>query len=325
MKKASTARRFWLLTKALVTSLLLIALVAQVEWRVMADSLRAVRCGFLCLAVLGFLTIAALEVTRLRVAFASFALSWQKLWHLHVVGLFWGSFFPGQLGADLYKLAALRPVHGSVALPAVLVVSLRVLGLSVSVAAALIVMIHRETISHWLGQGALVGFGAGRFDRGFLVGFLFVVAMVVAACSINVVRSRIPALGERVRNTLRDLRGVFGGATLGMLLLLSCLILAARVAVFSFLTMAVGEHIALAEMVLVVTFATLATCVPISVAGLGLREGTVVYFLVLYGAVYENAVIVALLGRIFLLLFSLAGGLWLLLDLADRKRCGEKN
>ena len=49
----------------------------------------------------------------------------------------------------------------------------------------------------------------------------------------------------------------------------------------------------------------------ISIAGLGVREGLVVFGLTSLAVSYEDAVLVAFLGRAFIILISIVGGAWL--------------
>ena len=73
-----------------------------------------------------------------------------------------------------------------------------------------------------------------------------------------------------------------------------------RIAMFYFLVHSVGYFIAFDEVLIVVALAMIAMMLPISVAGIGVREGVIVFLLYLFHVPYESATVVALLSRLFL-------------------------
>lgn len=309
MKLAATHWR--LLVKASVALAVLGLLFHRVDWVLLSESTAELKLGPLALACIFFGAIAALEVARLRSVLISYGLSWVELLRLHLVGLFFGSFLPGQVGADLFRVLALRSSGGSLTRPLTLILSLRLLGLAV------------------LACAAVTGFAL--HDRPLLDSIRwhwgpFLIAAGVAALLISALMShprlRIQALGfARAQSArCRKALALLGPAQLAAVVLLSCLILVARALVLFFLVRAVGHSLAPMETLLIVALAALATTLPISFAGLGVREGVVAFLLVEASLSYERALLVALLGRVLILLVSAVGGVWLVGSRRDRER-----
>lgn len=309
--------RLKLVAQGAITAGLLAAVLYRVDWPRLAHSWKETHGGFAALAGLAFLEIAALEVVRLRLVLTPFALGWWELVRLHTIGVFCGNFLPGQLGADLYKVAVLRPLGGGAARPLALFVLLRVIALAVLLAVALAgAPLYAETLRcgglEWRAAPALLA-----------VALLASGALTLAAlCAARpTLRARLRArTSQWLAQTRQALTTVSAAAKAG-LFAVSWLVLAARAASFYWLTAAVGSPIALGDVLFVVVLATLVTVLPISFAGLGLREGAVVVLLTQLAVSYERAVLVAFLGRALVVLLSLVGGAWLLSgNLARRGR-----
>ncbi len=224
---------------------------------------------------------------------------------LHVVGAFFSSFLPGQIGADLYRVVALKPLEENTARLLTLVFLPRMVGMLVLLFAAMV-------------SGPLYGGQARWFES-------IVFAGGAAAALALLAGSRLRSgLLQGSRDFLSGVRRALLSLTLRQvfaLLGLSFLIMAARAAVLWALGAALDCVLSFGEALFVVAFATLIAQVPVSFAGLGLREGAVVLFLISLQIPYEKAIVVAFLGRAFILLLSGTGGFWLI----GRYRARPKN
>ncbi len=313
--RPSGRRKAVLLVNLAVTAALLGCLLWRVDWVLMISALDRIQVAAVGFALSSFLAIAALETMRLRVVLTPFSLRWIELARLHVIGTFFGNFLPGQLGADLYKVVVLRPFDGSAARPLSLVLLLRAIGLAVLLAAVLAGI-------PFYGPALLQQSVSLRPDFGLTM--LAAVGATIVALVAMLWRPRFRTmLAERgarfVSRAHQALRGVTGRNVAG-LVGLSILVLMARALVVYFLAVAVGSVLDFADAMFVVALATMITLTPISFAGWGLREGAVTLLLVQLAMVYEEAVLIALTGRAFILLLSGAGGIWLVCELAFGKR-----
>ncbi len=318
-RPSSRRKTLWLVHLA-VTSGLLGWLLWRVDWRLMLSTLDRVEVPPFAFAGFAFSAIVALEMVRLRVVLTPLGLRWTELARLHVIGAFFGNFLPGQLGADLYKIVVLRPFDGNVARPLSLVLLLRAIGLAVLLATAVAgIPIYGPVL---LAQGASL-----RPDFGLPILAAIGTTVIVVAMALRRRRAR-RVLAERTARFMsraREALMAVTGSHIAMLVSLSILVLVARALVVYFLVVAVGSRLDFADAVWVVALATLITLVPISFAGWGLREGAVTLLLVQLTLAYEEAVVVALFGRAFILLLSGAGGIWLMFELAGGKKAPAAN
>ncbi len=324
MMAGSTRRPVVVLVQVAVTVTLLAALLRRVDWPLLTEALVRTRAGFLSLAFLCFAGSAMLEVGRLRVMLASYRLGLGDVTRLHVVGVFFGSFFPGQLGADLFKVNAVRALDGSIDRPLTLILVLRVVGLIVVLAAALVSLLVWESApafrpGSWR-MAATLEPSVSAILSALVLALVLALALLLALPRLRsrIVR-RTGALLHRARRALLSVSVEQVASLLGF----SVLLLALRVLVLYFLTMGVGFPVRLVDALPVVAFATLILLLPISFAGLGLREGVITVLLANLALPYEEAVLVAVLGRLFILVLASVGGVWLMLELIHGKKSGR--
>ncbi len=296
-----------LILKAAVTVLLVGLILGRVDWTLLGDRFLDLRLDSLGLALISFLAIAVLEVLRLRIAFGVLDLGWPALVRLYVVGLFFGAFLPGQVGADLYRYHVLGRGDGDRVRPLALLILLRSLGFVTLVGGAVVALaLHGPGL-----RDALVSTVDFSVHWGIVVVFLGFGCLVLGAFGISSrLRSRLGRLGRRSGEALDSL----GRRGLGSLIVLSVLILGARLMMVFFLAAATGSSIDGAGALLVSSLAMLVTVLPISIAGIGLREAATITLLVFLGVPYESAVVVALLGRVFMLVLAAVGGVSLMMS-----------
>ncbi len=307
--------RYVPLVKLAIAALLLTLVLRPAEWGVLRQSLAGLRLGLLGLGILSFLLIAVVEVWRLRTALAGFALGWVELLRLHLVGTFFGSCLPGRFGADLYQTRYLSSRAGGFERPLSLIVLMRAVGLLILAVAALVsIAMHDRELDVWLGSQVSPRSPSPLFF--VVLGLTALLAIGIGARSgiRSAVRSRLRAFRRELLNSLRAL----SGARLAVLVLLSILQLALRASVIGSLVAAVGFSVDSAEAVLVTALGTLLTLVPISFSGIGLREAAVTALLHYLEIPYEDAVVVALLGRGLMILVAGLGGLWLITEMLTR-------
>ena len=290
-----------LAAKLAVTLLLLALLLRRVDWSILRERFLDLHYGTVLLAFLCFLLIAAGEISRMKAVFSVFNLSWIELTRLHVIGSFFGSFLPGQLGADVYRVHFLGRLDSNPDRSLALVVFMRLVGFSMLLAAALLgLAFHGRELWPQLSPrvpGPLLTFVA-----------LISILGILTLSTFPRTRVRLATFFRRSRQALTALTA----AELLALFFLSLLVLAARMLTIDVLVRATGSSLVWTEALVVATLATLVTLIPISFAGFGLREGAVATLLVYFQVTYEDAVMVAALGRAFIVFWALAGGVWLL-------------
>ncbi|MBN2498872.1 MAG: flippase-like domain-containing protein [Deltaproteobacteria bacterium] len=300
----------WLLRAAV--SLVLIALLlwyADLEHA--AGRLARLDLGWMLVALLikGVGITAGVLRWRLLLGGLGLALGTARLYGAYLVGRFFGSFLPSTIGLDVYRTyyAAVRTrkVASCVAVTAVEKVaglfSLGVLCLAalpfgsrmlpesvlwligcvtcVPVLAAALLLVYPDLFRH------LAVFFSGRMGK--LGQALAMASQAVARCG-------------HMRGRLLVAMG------------LGLVVHGGTAAMFVATARAVGVDTPAGEILFVGPLAIAATLVPLSIAGIGVREGAYAFFLTTVGVDVETAGLLAFLGFLVGEIYSLGGGaLWL--------------
>jgi uncharacterized membrane protein YbhN (UPF0104 family) len=247
--------------------------------------------------------IVLLEALRFQVAFAGWGLGYGAALRITLAGLFVGSFTPGAVGAEVYKLYAVR--RGGMIQPLVRLTLLRAIGaLAVAVAAA----------AAWLAAPGrfldIAGRVAWRWPRVPLP-VLAAGGAALAVAGLAVMVLGWGRLVPRVRRALRQGWQALAEIQLrqvGKLAVLSLGIALLRGLSLALLVRSFGERARWGDLLVVVAFSVLASTLPISPAGLGVQEGVLAGCLVLLRIPPPAAVAIALVNRAFLWLFAVCGG-----------------
>lgn len=304
----------WVLTvfaRLAVTVVLLALILGRVDWEILLQRSLDLSGYAVLLAFLSFLLIAAGEIARMKVTLVAFEFGWTDFMRIHLIGSFFASFLPGQVGADLYRVHSLSRIDGTPDRPVALVLLIRVVGFTVLVAAAFLGIALQEK-EFWT---MLTPRGAGP---ALAIVFLVTMLGTLAVSTQPRLRDRLATFRRRSREAAR---AVTNRQVLS-LIVLSVFVLEMRVLVTFFLVLGTSSTLSLDEALLTVTLATLVTLIPISFAGIGLREGAMTALLVYFQVPYEEAVLVAVIGRVFIVLLALTGGFWLMRETAVR---GQEN
>ncbi len=295
--------------KFLVGASLFLGLLTLVDLRrVWVSAAKADGLLLGCALAAAVAAVVVLEAWRFQVAFASWKLGYGAALRITLAGQFVGSFTPGALGSEIYKLFAVRRQEGGLALPFLKLALLRVIGaLGVLATAG----------AAWLAAPERYRDVASRLAwRGPKMALPFVVAGAAALIALGLTallvdRSRLaPRLREMPRRGREMLAEVRLRQT-GEIFLLSLGVALLRGLSLALLVRSFGETAGFGDLLVVTALSVLAGVLPISPAGLGVQEGVVAGCLVLLRVPPPAAVAIALVSRAFLWLFAACGG-WML-------------
>jgi uncharacterized membrane protein YbhN (UPF0104 family) len=282
-----------------VAAILTVLIFAYVDWPGLRAALRSVQLPAVAAATAAFAGISILEAIRLRLVLRPRALPLLHAFKLHLIGSAFANVTPAQLGGDAYKIVRLgREGHELVPL-SVRIASLRVLSIGiVAIVAGVTLVLNRDRFPDLL---HFVDASPGLF------GWLGL--LLLAGAAAGVWRARGPLRRYLLRQQLKPDAG-----TVASLAVVSTTMLALRGVTLFFLCWSVALPIDATDALLVTSLAMLAAVVPISVAGIGIREGVIIGLLTTLSASYEQALTVALLGRALMIALGLAGICWWLVE-----------
>jgi uncharacterized protein (TIRG00374 family) len=323
--QAPPARRGWtpLAAKLLVSAALLALLLWRVDARHLVGTLRALPLPVFVASFLLYAFGYVLSTIRWRglLRAEGIRLGLGRLLLVYFQGAFFNLFLPSLIGGDIFRGYALYKItRGHDAAVASILVD-RLSGFAALMGIALVALaIAQQDIQ----------------DPQVTV-MILAVALLFAAVVLVIQNPRLSALASRLLAILRlgryrsRLQGMVESlqryrqhrAALGRALLLSVLLQTLIIVTYYFIGRSLDLGVPLACFFLYVPLITALAMLPVSVAGLGVRESGVVYFFGKVGVDGGTALAMSLIWFSLSALVSSLGGLALLLDLHLAKRSPE--
>jgi uncharacterized protein (TIRG00374 family) len=296
----------WLI-RALVSVGLIVLLLWHADLGRLADELGRMDYGWLLLAVVikGTGILAGIIRWRLLLAGQDLHLGLAPLGGAYLVGRFFGSFLPSTIGLDAYRTYYAAVRTREVARSVTVTVVEKVIGL---LALSFLALLAMPFGSRMLPEKAL-----------WLLGAAMIVPIAVAGLLLFYPRLFVRIADALKRRSSRFSEGLAKmseavarfGAQRGRLfaaLLLGFVVHGATSAMYIATARAVGVQVPATEILFIGPLMIAATLVPLSIAGIGVREGTYVFFLTGIGVSPEQAALLGFLGFLAGELYSLAGG-----------------
>lgn len=285
--------RPWLLRLALGLSVLGF-LVWKTEWAPLLALFRGMEPGGWCLALLLYAGVQmGLSSSRWRLLAEplGFRAPWRHYFTLYYIGLFFNLFLPTSMGGDVVRAWTLAETKDRRVKAFLSVVSDRLSGLlALVLLACLATLLFDQPLPAWI-RLTVWGLAAG---------------MILGYALLPVLAKRSPKLLS-VAHALSVSRGHRWrwAVALG----LSLLVQSASVAQIALMGEALGLRVPLLGYAVVVPLVSLLTMLPISVGGMGVREGSLLLLLAPFGVSGPEAVGLGLSWLAMNLVMGLGGGL----------------
>lgn len=265
------------------------------------------RAGAGLAAAVGLIAVAqGLSAARWRLVLGpDDAPPWTRLLRLYLVGQFFSLFLPTSVGGDAVRAVAVSRGARRPAWAVSSVVFERMLGV-----VALVAML---AIGGWAAPGvfrASAGSATLRIDPGpaeVAIGVLLLAAAGFAGWRMTMRSGRLRALAAEAAALWTGLAA--RPAAFGAALAASVGVQGAYVAAWLALAAGLRLPVGWGEMLVFVPFVSLAAMVPVTVAGIGVREGAWALLLAPYGVAAADAVAFSLLYFFAFCLIGAAGGL----------------
>ncbi len=299
-----------------VSVLLLAFLLSRMDLAQLADTLRGIDPGLLAVGVLIFLICNMVSVFKWRVIVRTQGtpVSYFYLTSLFYIGLFFNNFLPSNIGGDVVRTWKLSKVTGK----PVEAVSSVVLDRASSTFALLLIAIVPALFELRL-LGARV---AALIIAMFVVSVVAIVLLANERAVLWLGRFRLfrsDAFGIRghIKNFYYSLYkfGDHKGA-LGIVFGCSLAYQALHITTIYFLAMSLGIHLPVVYFFLFIPIVIVVGLIPISLNGLGMREGAWVLLFGQVGLSSAEAFSMSILSYIVVAVVSLAGGIFYLFDRA---------
>lgn len=249
--------------------------------------------------------LAVFQALRLHVLVRRHTGGLGRSYELFFVGALFNNLLPSNVGGDAVRLLYLRRMgDGGVGGPLALLVLHRLSGLAVLLAAAVCYAVLRPAR-----MLSVVAGGQAQVEPA--TALVIVLATMVGAALAFLLMLRMP----RVASRLRAVAGQAVAAVRALsvvdwwsLLTLTVCFQGARLLGFLYVARYLGQSADAFDLLFVLAAAAIAALLPISIAGLGVMEGSISYLLVAFGMAPAAAISAALAHRVALLLMALVGG-----------------
>jgi glycosyltransferase 2 family protein len=319
------------LLKLIISTCLMIWLLQMIEWE---QALQVIQEGSLFYLVAAFLAIQLTVFTsvwkwKLLVDSAikkleCHQLSLSKLARLYYIGLFFNNFLPGSVGGDVVRVFHLGRIVGvtpaatsvaverltsGVALVGIVLFAsfsmenVRPFLLSVYLVTALIAVLI-IAIVYWVKKGER---GQGNIKQ-----------TTFSFKKLNVIVHK----GKKALYSMRDIAEDYRGESWKWWLFIAVFSLFFQMGlawINQLLFLSLGIEVPWIDLLVIITLISVITMLPVSLNGLGVREGSYVFFFKQLGIPVEIAVSVSLLFFFLVSISSLAGGLFWL---SERRKTG---
>ncbi len=262
--------------------------------------------------------------TRLHVLIKSFTGGVKRSLEIFYVGAFFNNLLPSNIGGDAVRLIYLRNLKAdNWGTPFMLLLLHRLSGFAVLLLAGLIYLSveHRRLLALLAAQGMSLASGSATFYAGLALLLAF------GAGAFVVLRRLSVAMRAKVLGFLRNCRAAFASlsrADVSWLTLHTLLFHGFRMLSFYYLVQYFGHEVAMWDLVFVVSATAVVAVLPVTIAGLGIVEGSISGLLTMYGVTSSAAVAVALINRAVMLLMALIGGVIYLATRAERRKASAE-
>ena len=267
-------------------------LVASIDWRFLAGGLACVTAG---LVLSSYKWQRILRVDGIRCSLS-------ELVKLYLIGTFFNNFLPTSIGGDAVRAYYVSRDFGNPAAAVSSILTERVSGLAVLI---LLPVVAFYPSAVFIPSG-LTGILTGSLALVVLLAGAFMLPVVRRSCGkflplkVGIEVERIAGAIGRYLSDIRTLSVIiFCSVLFNVLVVLSAWMVAG----------AIGLDLRMIDLMVVVPLIVLLTLIPVSLNGLGLREGGFIYFMSDLGVKNAEALSFSLLHYLLILVLSSVGGI----------------
>ncbi|MCG6551426.1 MAG: flippase-like domain-containing protein [Candidatus Magnetominusculus sp. LBB02] len=293
--------------KVIISAAILSVLLSKVDLNKVFSLLRNINLLYFFLAALmGIVSI--LFISKRWQLFISGDITLSKLFSLNMIGLFFNNILPGTTGGDAVKIYYVYKKTGNGLMAAGSVFMDRYIGLANIIFIGMAAMLF--------GMDRLSGTGVEYFTPMVTTAFI-VVSFIVFGFRLGGRFASVAKFYEYFHLYMRNYKAIalsFMLTTAAQLTAISCVYLTA---------VGLGVKVSVLDLLIFVPMIVLIAAVPISISGLGLREGAFVLLFKKAGIAEETALAISFGWYLSVLASSLPGFIFYLYNKADADK-GDK-
>ncbi len=223
------------------------------------------------------------------------------------VGALFNNVLPSNIGGDAIRLMYLKSLRAdNWGTPFMLLLLYRLSGFTLLVLGGLCYVIfdYDRLLQLLAAQHVLVSLDARSW---LIAGAVALVGLLVGLWLLRRLSAR---MRDRVLGFLRNCRAglaQLSGGDAVQLVVQTALFHGCRLLSFYYLILYLGQHVSLWDLLFVISATSIIAVLPVTVAGLGVMEGSITLLLSMYGVTPSSAVAIALVNRAVMLLLAAIG------------------
>jgi hypothetical protein len=299
-------RRVTLGLRGLVGLGLLWIVASRVELARLRDALALSEPGPMVAGV-ALLLAAGVQIVRLHVLVQPLLSRASDSVRITMGSFFFNQVLPGGLGGEVYRAVRLRGSSDRWSPALALILVERLIGAAVLVVPALVCVLATWTRLSNLAR-ARWPVGERAWAGRSMVPFLVLAALALAVASFLAISEKVRRRFRQVESSLATQVSRLEPSRLWAAAVTSVVYHLLRVLGFAAFARAVHERLAWTDWIIVLAVTLVVSLLPLSLGGLGLKEGAIVSGLMLFGVGEAEALLVALLNRGVLVGLALVGG-----------------
>lgn len=311
--------------KILVSLSILAYILFQIDWETSIATIKDAELAFI------FAGIFLQSLNRIVINYKQYvllkarniSLSFWKLFSINMIGAFWGTFLPSSLSTDVVRGVYLVKSGADNAISLSSVVVDRFLGIfSLLVIALIGLLFSGDLIQDNNIKSFIILLTA------FLIIFLFVFQLKATSNFVDKLLKfiKFKSIGSKLIKLHRAfLEYKHYPKAIFYSFLLSILVQALRVADIYIIALAFGVEIGLMSLFILVPIIMIVVMVPISIGGIGVREGAFVGFFKLIKIEPSVSIVIAVTASLIATLVALSGGIFYIFYRSDAKKVKRNN
>lgn len=294
---------------------IIIFMLSRLELRQMTSLIYQIHYTDITYIILVYILLSLIEILKFRSACLNCFTIYESA-KLVLLGIFFNNFLPSNVGGDLYKLYKMKKLSVSTDKAIVFLISDRVTGLISLLFLGILACIKKPLLIDKVNLSLnTVGYNY-RFYI-LILGILSIAILVFFYKKYNflivIKLKKIKTLiNEYIKNGAK--RTLFFGMIFQTLRAINIIIIGKSL----------GANIHILDVLFILMLVGIISSVPVSIGGLGIREGSLSALLYLLGVPHDIAITISLINLILLIIKSIIGGVFLFLD-NDRAFVIDKN
>jgi uncharacterized protein (TIRG00374 family) len=305
-RNAALKRRALLAVRVVVSAALIYLILRDADLRAVFEAIGESNLALVLLAFVLTMLGAVVGTLRWRALLAAQGVRAPlgKLLQSYMTGLFFNQILPSTIGGDASRAYDSWRIGGTKTGAVTVVFVDRFLGMLMLLAIAAVSLLLSSSLTSVL-PFSRVWIVAGVLG---MVGVVWLLFLPPRAFTRWLAEGRVP-FAARIR-TLTEALGLFHGRkdTLAVALLYSFVIQANVIVIYTLIAASLNLPVPLFDLLLIVPLAAMVLVLPISINGIGVREGVFAFFMAPFGVTTTEAVAYAWIAYAILVAQGLLGG-----------------